>query len=83
MPSYTFKCKTCEHIWDEWLSPAGRPDKCPECGAEKELHKQFSFTTKNSEESFRPYKPGERLNEFIKESKESLNDLKQSKMSND
>jgi len=39
MPTYSYKCKSCEHIFEELLSmsdnkvPEGQP--CPECGKEE------------------------------------------------
>jgi putative FmdB family regulatory protein len=33
MPTYEYKCKACEHEWDEFQSISAKPTrKCPECG---------------------------------------------------
>lgn len=33
MPTYDYKCKTCEHTWEEFQSIKAKPTKkCPECG---------------------------------------------------
>jgi putative FmdB family regulatory protein len=33
MPTYEYRCKTCEHQWEEFQSIKAKPSrKCPECG---------------------------------------------------
>lgn len=33
MPTYEYRCKTCEHAWEEFQSIKAKPSrKCPECG---------------------------------------------------
>lgn len=33
MPTYEYRCKTCEHEWEEFQSIKSKPSrKCPECG---------------------------------------------------
>lgn len=33
MPTYDYRCKTCEHTWEEFQSiTAKATKKCPECG---------------------------------------------------
>jgi len=33
MPTYEYRCKTCEHEWEEFQSIKAKPSrKCPECG---------------------------------------------------
>lgn len=33
MPTYDYKCKDCEHTWEEFQSITSKPTrKCPECG---------------------------------------------------
>jgi len=33
MPTYEYRCKSCEHAWDEFQSITAKPSrKCPECG---------------------------------------------------
>lgn len=33
MPTYEYRCKTCEHAWEEFQSIKSKPTrKCPECG---------------------------------------------------
>lgn len=33
MPTYEYRCKTCEHAWEEFQSIKSEPSrKCPECG---------------------------------------------------
>ncbi len=33
MPTYEYRCKSCEHAWDEFQSISANPTrKCPECG---------------------------------------------------
>lgn len=33
MPTYEYRCKTCEHAWEEFQSIKSTPSrKCPECG---------------------------------------------------
>ena len=33
MPTYEYRCKTCEHEWEEFQSIKANPTrKCPECG---------------------------------------------------
>jgi len=33
MPTYEYRCKTCEHEWEEFQSIKAEPTrKCPECG---------------------------------------------------
>lgn len=36
MPTYDYKCKDCEHAWEEFQSiTAKATKKCPECGKRK------------------------------------------------
>ncbi len=36
MPTYDYKCKDCEHTWEEFQSIKAKPTKkCPECGKRK------------------------------------------------
>ncbi len=40
MPTYTYKCKKCEHQFDQRQSYSDEPlTTCPECGAENGLRK--------------------------------------------
>ena len=33
MPTYEYRCKSCEHEWEEFQSITAKPlRKCPECG---------------------------------------------------
>lgn len=33
MPTYDYKCKSCDHKWEEFQSITAKPTrKCPECG---------------------------------------------------
>ncbi len=33
MPTYEYRCKSCEHEWEEFQSIKSKPSrKCPECG---------------------------------------------------
>ena len=33
MPTYDYRCKSCEHTWEEFQSITAKPTKkCPECG---------------------------------------------------
>lgn len=33
MPTYDYRCKSCEHTWEEFQSITANPTKkCPECG---------------------------------------------------
>lgn len=33
MPTYEYRCKTCEHAWEEFQSIKAKPTrKCPDCG---------------------------------------------------
>ncbi|WP_417850994.1 FmdB family zinc ribbon protein [Thalassoglobus sp.] len=36
MPTYDYRCKDCEHTWEEFQSIKAKPTKkCPECGKRK------------------------------------------------
>ena len=36
MPTYDYRCKVCDHTWEEWQSiTAPATKKCPECGKAK------------------------------------------------
>lgn len=36
MPTYDYRCKGCEHTWEEFQSITAEPTKkCPECGKRK------------------------------------------------
>ncbi|MFH5805914.1 FmdB family zinc ribbon protein [Alienimonas sp. DA493] len=36
MPTYDYKCRGCDHRWDEFQSITAEPtQKCPECGKKK------------------------------------------------
>lgn len=36
MPTYDYKCKKCEHTWEEFQSIKAKPTKkCPECGKQQ------------------------------------------------
>ena len=36
MPTYDYKCKDCEHTWEEFQSITAKPTKkCPKCGKRK------------------------------------------------
>ena len=36
MPTYDYRCKSCEHSWEEFQSITAPPTKkCPECGKSK------------------------------------------------
>ncbi len=36
MPTYDYRCKACDHTWEEWQSiTAPATKKCPECGKAK------------------------------------------------
>ncbi len=36
MPTYDYKCRGCDHRWDEFQSIVADPtQKCPECGEKK------------------------------------------------
>jgi len=32
MPTYTYKCDTCHHVWDELLDLGADAVECPNCG---------------------------------------------------
>lgn len=86
MPTFNFRCKKCDTRWDEFVQDKSqKPKLCPSCGESDQnlFLKSFVFDTKNSEQAFRPYEKGEKLNEFIKEAKESLSEYKQEKITND
>ena len=83
MPTFNFRCKKCDTRWDEFVQDKSqKPKLCPSCGESDQslFLKSFVFDTKNSEQAFRPYETGEKLNEFIKDAKESLNEFRQEKM---
>lgn len=36
MPTYDYRCKACDHTWEEFQSITAQPTKtCPECGKKK------------------------------------------------
>lgn len=36
MPTYDYKCKSCDHVWEVFQSIKAAPvKKCPECGKQK------------------------------------------------
>lgn len=83
MPTFNYKCKTCDNKWDFFAKERSeKPSICPSCGEQDsaKIIREFSFMTKNSEQAFRPYEKGEKLNEFIKDAKESLSEFRQEKM---
>jgi len=86
MPTFNFRCKKCDNTWDEFVrEKTQKPKFCPSCNNDQQddFKKIFTFETNNSEKVFRPYEKGEKLNEFIKEAKESLGEFKQEKMSSE
>lgn len=45
MPKYSFTCKECKEIWEEWLAmkDCEKPEKkpCPKCSAKKSVHRHY------------------------------------------
>ena len=52
MPTYDYKCKKCEHVWDEFQSIKAPPTKkCPACGknaAERQISAGAAILFKGS-----------------------------------
>ena len=52
MPTYDYKCKKCEHVWEEYHSIKATPSKkCPACGksaAERQISSGGAILFKGS-----------------------------------
>lgn len=52
MPTYDYKCKKCEHVWEEYHSIKAAPSKkCPACGknaAERQISSGGAILFKGS-----------------------------------
>lgn len=80
MPTYEYRCKTCEHEWEEFQSIKSKPSrKCPECGklkAERIISAGGGILFKGSgfyETDYRSesYKKGAKAEKKAQESKSS------------
>lgn len=94
MPTYEYRCKTCEHEWEEFQSIKAKPSrKCPECGklkAERIISAGGGILFKGSgfyETDYRSesYKKGAKADKKAQEStkSESKSDSKSSSKSSD
>jgi|TARA_E500000331_G_C17055081_1_gene625706 putative FmdB family regulatory protein len=77
MPTYTYKCIECDHIFDEFHLMSETIDKCVKCDSEhvtKVLPKSMNMVSRSN-----PSKPkvGNIVNDYIKDVKQELKEQKE------
>ena len=77
MPTYTYKCIECDHIFDEFRLMSETIDKCVKCDSEhvtKVLPKSMNMVSRSN-----PSKPkvGNIVNDYIKDVKQELKEQKE------
>ena len=60
MPSYDYKCESCEEIWDIFTSIGNRDkackEKCPHCGKKKVIRHIGTFPSMTTDSELTPNK---------------------------
>jgi len=77
MPQYSYKCQSCDKVWEEVHSINEQPTKCPFCEMSnfKRIPSVISFMKKMDEQN--KIRTGEIVKDFIEQNKQVLKDIKQ------
>jgi len=71
MPTYTYQCLECSHVFDEFHSMSETVEKCEKCQSKVKRLLSRSLNIKKSV-NFGKKKPGSVVNQYIEDVKEEI-----------